>query len=316
MDRLEAMSLLVASIEEGSFSAAGRRLGVPLPTISRKVAELESHLKVQLLIRSTRRLTLTEAGASYVAACKRILEQAGEADAQASGEYSVPRGELTITAPIVFGRLHVLPVISEFLDHFAEINVGMTLADRNVNLVDDHIDMAVRIGELPDSTMVATRVGSVRRVICGSPTYFAANGMPKKPKDLLDHTCVIFSGMASGQSWLSAPNQRGAAKPIRPHCRLWINTAESAIDAAAAGIGLTNVLSYQVATAVQEGKLQIILSDFEPDPIPIHLVHAGHSILPLKMRRFLEFAAPRLRKSLEVANADLTRFAGESSAGQ
>ena len=300
MDRLDAMLILVTSTEEGSFSAAGRKLGVPLPTISRKVAELEAHLKTQLLVRSTRKLTLTEAGIGYVAACKRILEHVDEAEAQASGEYSVPRGDLTLTAPIVFGRLHVVPVVSQFLSRFAEINVRLTLSDRNVNLVDDHIDMAVRIGELPDSTMVATKIGAIRRVVCASPAYLAAHGIPKTPKELHSHTCVTFSQMASGLSSTFAPKGGGAAKPIRPLCRLWTNTAESAIDAAIAGVGLTNVLSYQVAKAVHEGALQIVLQDYEPAPMPIHLVHAGQSILPLKMRRFLEFAAPRLRKSIET----------------
>jgi DNA-binding transcriptional LysR family regulator len=305
MDRLDAMSILVASVEAGSFSAAGRRLGVPLPTISRKVAELEAHLQTRLLVRSTRKLALTEAGIAYVAACRRILEQIDEAETQASGEYSVPRGELTMTAPIVFGRLHVLPIIGDFLAEFAEINVRMILADQNVNLVDDHLDMAVRVGELPDSTLIATRVGSVRRVVCGSPDYFAAHGVPDTPDDLARHMCVTFSAMGSGVSWTFAPKGRGRPKPVRPLCRLNVNTAEAAIDAAIAGVGLTHVLSYQAARAVGEGRLQVVLADFEPEPIPVHLIHAHQGLLPLKMRRFLEFAAPRLRKSLAADQSRL-----------
>ncbi|WP_434725660.1 LysR family transcriptional regulator [Mesorhizobium sp. RIZ17] len=305
MDRLEAMNILLATVEEGSFSAAGRKIGMPLPTVSRKVAELEAHLKTQLIVRSTRKLVLTESGVSYVAACKRILEQLDEAEAQASGEYSTPRGELTITAPLVFGRLHVRPVVTDFLAHFAEINIRMTLSDRKVNLVDDHIDMAVRIGELPDSTMIATRVGSIRRIVCGSPEYFAAHGVPQTPADLADHMCVTFSAMASGQSWVFAPKAGEPAQMVRPLCRLWVNTAETAIDAAVAGIGVTNVLSYQVTSAVRQGKLRIILQDYEAEPLPVHLVHMAQSILPLKVRRFLEFAAPRLRKSLDTDNTTL-----------
>jgi DNA-binding transcriptional LysR family regulator len=162
MDRLEAMSILVAAVEAGSFSAASRKLGVPLPTVSRKVAELEARLNTRLLVRSTRKLALTDAGVAYVAACKRILEQVGDAETEASGEYVTPKGDLVIAAPIVFGRLHVLPTVSDFLASFPDINVRMVLSDRNVNLVDDHVDMAVRIGALPDSSMIATRVGSVR----------------------------------------------------------------------------------------------------------------------------------------------------------
>jgi DNA-binding transcriptional LysR family regulator len=299
------MTILLVTVEEGSFSAAGRKLGMPLPTVSRKVAELETHLTTQLIVRSTRKLVLTESGLAYVAACRRILEQVSEAEATAAGEYSTPRGDLTITAPLVFGRLHLLPVVSDFLAHFAEINVRMTLSDRNVNLVDDHIDMAVRIGELPDSTMIATRVGSIRRVVAGSPGYFAAHGVPHRPADLTDHMCVTFSAMASGQSWVFAAKGGDPAQMVRPLCRLWVNTAEAAIDAAVAGIGVTNVLSYQVASAVRDGRLRLVLEDHEPVPLPVHLVHAAQTILPLKMRRFLEFAAPRLRKSLDADGAAL-----------
>jgi DNA-binding transcriptional LysR family regulator len=296
MDRLEAMSMLVAAVEAGSFSAASRELGVPLPTLSRKVAELEAHLKTCLLLRSTRKLTLTEAGAGYLAASKRILEQVDDAETEASGEYSTPRGELVVTAPIFFGRLHVLPIVSEFLAHFPEINVRMMLSDRIANLVDDRIDMAVRVGALRDSSMVATRIGTIRRVVCGSPRYFAERGLPKTPKDLADFTCVTFAGMPA--SWTFASRKGGASHPLRPRCRLNINTAEAAIDAAVAGVGLTHVLSYQVSQAIKDGKLKVVLKDFEPAPAPVHIIHAGQGLLPLKLRRFLEFTAPRLRKVL------------------
>jgi len=300
MDRLDAMAILVASVEEGSFSAAGRKLGVPLPTVSRKVADLEAHLKTRLLVRSTRKLALTEAGIAYVAACKRILEEIDDAEARASGEYVVPRGELTITAPIVFGRLHVLPVVDDFLVQFGEINVRLHLADQNIDLVDDHIDMAVRIGDLPDSSLMATSVGTMRRIVCASPEYLATHGTPRTPDDLARHDCVMFSARASGNAWnFKADGRR--AKSISPLCRLQVNTAEAAIDAAVAGVGITNVLSYQAAHAVGEGKLRIILAEFEPPPLPVHLIHAHRGLLPLKVRRFLEFAAPRLRKSLLAA---------------
>ncbi len=305
MDRLEAMSILVASADAGSFSAAGRQLGVPLPTISRKVADLEAHLNTQLLVRSTRKLSLTEAGLAYVAACKRILEQVDEAESQASGEYIVPRGTLTMTAPIVFGRLHVVPVVNEFLAHFPQINVHLTLSDHTINIVDEHIDLAVRVGALPDSTLVATKVGEIRRVVCGSPDYFAAHGVPKTPDDLADHMCVTFTALASGMTWIFNPRGK-PTKGVRPYCRLKINTAEAAIDAAIAGVGVTNVLSYQVARAVAAGKLKLVLQDYEPDPIPVHLMHAGQTILPLKLRRFTEFAASRLRKSLAADLAKLS----------
>ncbi|MBZ9856357.1 LysR family transcriptional regulator [Mesorhizobium sp. CA13] len=305
MDRFEAMSILVASAEAGSFSAAGRQLGVPLPTISRKVADLEAHLNTQLLVRSTRKLSLTETGLAYVAACKRILEQVEEAESHAAGEYTVPRGTLTMTAPIVFGRLHVVPVVNEFLARFPQINVHLTLSDHTINIVDEHIDLAVRVGALPDSTLVATKVGEIRRVVCGSPDYFAAHGVPKMPEDLAYHMCVTFTALASGMTWIFNPRGK-ATKGVRPFCRLKINTAEAAIDAAIAGVGVTNVLSYQVARVVAAGQLRLILEDYEPDPIPVHLVHPGQANLPLKLRCFTEFAASRLRKSLAADLAKLS----------
>jgi DNA-binding transcriptional LysR family regulator len=312
MDRLEAMSILVAAAEAGSFSAAGRQLGVPLPTISRKVADLEAHLNTQLLVRSTRKLSLTEAGLAYVAACKKVLELVEEAESQASGEYTVPRGTLAMTAPIVFGRLHVVPVVNEFLARFAQISVQLMLSDRTINIIDEHVDLAIRVGALPDSTLVALKVGEIRRVVCGSPEYFAAHGVPKTPADLADHMCVTFTALASGNTWVFHPRGK-ASRSVRPYCRLKINTAESAIDAAIAGVGVTNVLSYQVARAVAEGKLRLILEDYEPDPIPVHIVHARQAIPPVKLRRFTEFAASRLRKSLA---ADLRELSAPKTSAQ
>jgi DNA-binding transcriptional LysR family regulator len=297
MDRLEAMSVLVATVETGSFSAASRKLGTPLPTISRKVADLEAHLGTRLLVRSTRRLALTDAGADYVAACKRILEQVADAEVAASGEYQAPRGELIVTAPLAFGRLHVLPVVSDFLARFPEINVRMILSDRNVNLVDDHVDMAVRIGDLPDSSMIATRVGEVRRVVCGSPAYFAAHGVPGTPDDLGGHACATFARVTGESAWTFPARSRTRFRAT-PRCRLHVDTAEAAVDAAVAGVGLTRVLSYQAASAVAAEKLQIVLEDFEPAPMPVSLLHAGQGLLPLKMRGFLDFAVPRLRAAL------------------
>ncbi|MES2294111.1 MAG: LysR family transcriptional regulator [Pseudomonadota bacterium] len=300
MDRLEAMSILAAAVETGSFSAAGRRLGMPLPTVSRKVSELEALLKTRLLVRTTRKLVLTDAGAAYLAAARRILELVEDAEALASGEYSAPRGDLILTAPIAFGRQHVLPVAVEFLAEFPQVQVHMRLSDRNMNLVEDHVDMAVRIGALADSSMIATRVGFVRRVVCGSPGYLASHGIPEKPTDLAHHTCVGFSAPASNAAWnFSNPAERGVQAVTVPS-RLSVDTAEAAIDAAIAGAGLTNVLSYQVAEAVAQKKLRIVLADFEPAPAPVHLVHAAQGMLPHKMRSFLDFAAPRLRRSLDA----------------
>jgi len=296
VDRLDAMSVLLAVVDAGSLSAASRRLGTPLTTVSRKVSDLEAHLGTTLLTRTSRKVTLTQAGRSYVAACRRILEDIGEAERAASGEYSAPKGNLVLTAPIVFGRLHVLPVVTAFLKAYAEIDVRMLLTDRVINLFDDHVDVALRIGELPDSSLMATRVGAIRRVLCASPAYLTARGTPTSPPDLVAHDCITFEGLTSPQTW----NFRfgSAEQPVRVHSRLVVNTAEAAVDAAIAGLGLTSVLSYQAAEARRAGKLVVLLRNFESEPSPVSLVYAGQGLLPVKTRAFLDFAAERLKTRL------------------
>lgn len=296
MDRLDAMSILREAVDAGSLSAAGRRLGVPLATVSRKVSDLERHLGTRLLNRSTRQLSLTDAGRSFVAACRRILEDVAEAERSASGEYSAPKGELNLAAPIVFGRLHVLPVATAFLKTYPEIDIRLMLSDRVVDLQEDRIDVAIRIGELPDSSMVAARVGSMRRVLCGSPAYFSEHGMPRHPRELATRDCVTFSGLMPADSWTFKMGKWDVVVPI--HSRLVVSTAEAAIDAAIAGVGVTRVLSYQIAGAVQAGALVVALQEFEAAPSPVSLVHAGHPLLPLKLRAFLDFATPLLKSRL------------------
>ncbi|WP_376703018.1 LysR family transcriptional regulator [Mesorhizobium sp. ISC25] len=295
MDRLQSMSLFVAAAETGSLSAAGRRFGIPLTTVSRKVSDLERHLKTRLLNRSARQLSLTDAGHAYLAACRRILDEVGEAERIAAGEYSAPTGELIVTAPIVFGRLHVLPVVTGFLSVYPEVSVRLTLADRITQLVEEHIDLAIRIGELADSSLIATRLGSIRRVVCASPAYLTEHGTPKTPQELAAHSAITFEGLTAA-SWSFATGKSEFSVPVRS--RLRVNTAEAAIDAAIAGVGVTRLLSYQIAAAVRSGTLRPVLQEFEPDPWPVSLVHAGQGLLPVKLRAFLDFAAPRLRRRL------------------
>jgi DNA-binding transcriptional LysR family regulator len=273
-----------------------RKLGMPLATVSRKVSELEAHLRTRLINRTSRRLMLTDAGRFYVAACKRILEDIGEAERAAAGEYMAPRGDLTVAAPIVFGRLHVLPVAIEFLKAYPDIDIRVALADRVVNLQEDDIDLAIRIGDLPDSSLVTTRVGAIRRVVCGSPAYFAQRGTPKNPGELSTHDCITFDALMSPDAWKFAVGKSTVSVAI--HSRLIVNTAEAAIDAAIAGIGITRVLSYQVAGALRAGTLALALREFEPTPWPVSLVYTGQGLLPLKLRAFLDFAAPRLKARL------------------
>lgn len=301
MDRLEAMTVLVRVVEAGSLSAAARRLGMPLPTVSRKVSQLEGYLGVRLLVRSTRRLDLTDAGRAYVEACRRVLGEVDEAERAAAGEYRAPRGMLMVAAPIVFGRLHVLPVVTAFLEAYSEVDARLVLGDRVVNLADEHVDVAVRIGRLPDSNLVATGVGAIRLVVCASPAYLARCGTPERPADLAGHRCVTFEGLAPPEAWTFGGGREEVTVPIRS--RLVVNTAEAAVDAAVAGVGITRVLSYQALEALRAGALVLLLEGVEPPPAPVSLVYGGRRLLPVKLRAFLDFAAPRLRERLEALAA-------------
>lgn len=292
------MAILIAVVETGSLSGAGRRLGAPLPTISRKISDLEAHLKTRLLIRSTRKLALTDAGATYLAAARGILEEVDAAERSAAGEFITPRGELMIAAPIAFGRLHVLPLVNEFLACYPAINVRLALSDLNTHLIDDHIDVAARIGALPDSTQVATKVGTVRRIVCASPAFLDAHGLPRTPADLAHLDAVTFDALSPPDLWRfqSPGGKTELSTPVRS--RVSVTTAEAAIDAAIAGVGFTRVLSYQAAAAVGDGRLTVILADFEGAALDVSLIHPGQGRMPLKTRAFLDMAAPRLRATL------------------
>lgn len=295
MNRLEAMNTLLAAVDAGSLSAASRKLDVPLATVSRRVSDLETALRTKLLVRTSRRLEPTDAGRSYVAACRDILAAVDQAERTAAGEYAAPRGEIVVTAPIVFGRLHMLPMVVEFLKAYPDIDARLILTDRVTNFTEDHVDVALRIGNLPDSSLIATRLGSVRRVVCASPEYLKRHRpLPLHPSDLGEHPCVTFEGLISPTEWKFSRGKAEIAVAIKS--RLVVNTAEAAIDAAAAGLGITRVLSYQIAAALHARTLKIILGDFEPEPSPVNLVYTGQGLLPLKTRAFVDFAAERLRR--------------------
>jgi len=296
MDRFEAMSVLLAAAETGSLSKASRRLGLPLATVSRKVAELEAHLKAELLVRSTRGVELTPSGRSYVTAARAILDQVDEAERTAAGEFTQPRGDLVITAPIMYGRLHAMPVVSAFLDSSPEVSAGLVLTDRIAHLVDDQVDVALRIGALPDSRLVATRLGDVRSVVCASPGYLAARGAPAAIADLDHHSAISFESVSVASAWTFAVDGKEVPVPIRS--RLSVNTIDAAIDAGLAGAGLVRAVSYQVHEHVRAGRLRVVLQAFEPAPRPVHLVYGQHTRLPLKLRAFIDFAVPRLRAKL------------------
>ena len=293
MNRLDAMTVFLAVVDAGSLSGAGRRLAMPLATVSRKLAELEAHLGARLINRTTRRLELTEHGRGYEQACRRILDEVRGAELAVAGEYDAPRGELAITAPIVFGRLHVLPVVAGFLRDNAEVDVRLALGDRIAHLLEEHVDVAVRIGVLPDSRLNAVPLGTLRSVVCASPAYLRTHGTPRAPADLDQHRCITFDATyPTPWRFADAP----AWTPTRP--RLVVNTAESAIDAAVAGVGVTRVLSYQADAALRAKQLRLLLQKFEPAAIPVNLVWDGQQRVTSKLRAFLDFATPRLRERL------------------
>jgi DNA-binding transcriptional LysR family regulator len=295
MDRLDAMNVFLAVVDGGSLSAASRRLAMPLATVSRKLAELEGHLGARLLNRSTRKLVLTDPGVAYERACRRILDDVVGAERAVAGEYDAVRGELAITAPLAFGRLHVLPLVTGFLQAHAEVDVRLALGDRIAHLLDEHVDVALRIGQLPDSRLSAIGLGSLRRVTCASPGWLKAHGTPRTPADLAKHRCISFEGLSS-DTWTFAGDAGPVDVQVRP--RLVVNTAEAAVDAAVAGLGVTRLLSYQAEAARQAKRLRIVLEKFEPAPAPVSLVFDAQQRVTSKLRAFLDFAAPRLRERI------------------
>jgi DNA-binding transcriptional LysR family regulator len=298
MDRFEAMRTLIAAVDGGSLSAASRGLRVPLPTVSRRVSDLETHLGTQLVVRTSRKLILTEAGTLYVASVRRVLDELGEAERAASGEYRAPRGELLVTAPIMFGKLHVAPVVHDFLAAYPDVTVRLVLSDSVVDLADNHVDLALRIGPLPDSSLIARRVGHVCWVVVASPAYLARRGVPAAPADLAGHDCIAFEGLQRSRSWRFGSGAKASEVTIVP--RFSVNTADAVIAGAAAGLGCARVMTYQAAAAVAEGTVTPLLHRFAPAPNPVHLVHAAQALQPLKQRAFIDFVAPRLTQVLDA----------------
>lgn len=295
MDRLRAMSVFIAAAGSGSLSAAARQLGQPLATVSRQLAALEAHVGAVLLARTTRSMALTDAGRAYLETCRRILEDLDAAETQIGDRAHGLAGEISVTAPVAFGRLHLVPVVTKFLDDHPRVSVRLVLSDRVVDLAEEGIDAALRIGEMPDSSLIATRVGSVRRVVCAAPAYLRKHGAPDAPKALSAFDCIAFGGLSGGARWAfkSAAHGRIAVR-ISP--RLTVNTAEAAIDAAIGGAGVTRVLSYQAETAMARRKLVAILDDYEDGEIPVQLVQRTLRLAKPHVRAFAAFAAEELRK--------------------
>jgi DNA-binding transcriptional LysR family regulator len=294
MDRLESWTIFVAVAEEDGFAAAARRLGRSPAAVTRAVAALEERLATRLLNRTTRSVALTDEGARYLDQCRRLLADLAELEAVA-GSGAEPRGMLAVTAPSEFGRLHVLPIVEEFLRAHPRVDVRLLLLDRVVSLVEEGLDAGIRIGELPDSSLRAIRAGALARAVYASPAYLESFGVPEVPGELAERSCVAFAAATgAAERWVFLGGKRPMAVAIKP--RLVVNRAEAAVDMAVAGLGLTRLLSYQAAEAVAAGRLVRVLAEYEPPPVPIHVVHPAGRHLPARVRLFVDGAVTALRE--------------------
>jgi DNA-binding transcriptional LysR family regulator len=291
MDRIDSVAVFAEVAERGSFAEAARRLNRSPAAVTRAVAELEARLGVRLLNRTTRAVSITEPGQRFLAGARRVLADLTEIEQAAIGQGSAPRGELRVTAPIAFGRRHVLPLVTDFLARFPEVSVRLALIDRPVDLVEEGLDAAIRIGALTAASAVATRVGGLRRIVVAAPAYLKRRGRPKSPRDLAAHDTIAFVGMDGAERWRFAGGVEAAIKP-----RLIVNTAEAAIDAAASGFGIVRVLSYQAADALSDKTLVRLLREHEGDEIPVHVVYPDGRHPPPKLRAFLDALVPGLRQ--------------------
>jgi len=299
MDRLTEMQIYVAVAECEGFAAAARRLAISPPVATRAVAELEARLGVKLLNRTTRYVRVTDAGLRYLEDARRVIAAADEADEAAIGVNSEPRGHLTVTAPVLFGRMYVMPGIVDYLQRFPATDVAALFVDRVVNLLEEGVDVALRIGELDDSSFHALRVGSVRRLLCASPDYIARAGLPVHPNELSNHQLIVAMNLGMNVEWrfMQQGKSLAARTPfaIRIKSRLSVTSNDSAIEAAVRGLGIVRVMSYQVAQELERGTLKILLSEFEPDVVPVHILHREGRYSSAKVRQFIDLLAERLR---------------------
>jgi DNA-binding transcriptional LysR family regulator len=306
-DRVVSMQTFVRAVDGGSLSAAARVLGKSLAAVSRTVTQLEERLGVRLLHRSTRKLTLTEAGASFYDSAKRILAEIDEAELSLGGRTAAPHGTLTVTAPLLFGRLHVAPVVVEMLEMHRNVSADLMLVDRNVSLVEEGVDVAIRIGKLDDSALVARILGEVPRVVCASPAYLRRHGTPKTPDDLREHECLRFRGLTPGREWTFLRD--GKEVRVAVGGRFSCNVGEPVIDAARAGVGMLMALGYQVADDLAAGRLLRVLEAFQTPPLPVNAVYHSPRLMAVRVRVFLDLLALRIPQRL--ARADFNRPTSE-----
>ena len=293
MDRLQTMSVFVAVAEEAGFAAAARRLNMSPPSVTRAIGDLEMRLGARLLHRTTRTVTLTEAGERYLADCRHILSEVEEADRHATRVHAAPSGMIRVTGSVVFGRVVLTPILLELQDRYPEISISTFFVDRLVHLIDEGMDIAIRIAELPDSSLMAIRVGEVRRVLCASPSYLDARGRPHNPRDLSNHDLIEFSHETPRGEWIF--RSAGRSQSVKVNSRMKFNVADPAIDAVVSGREITRMLSYMIAHHVASGDLEIVLPDFEPPAVPVHVVHKEAGQTSARVRAVADFLVDRLR---------------------
>ena len=299
MDKLRAMATFAAIADRGSLTAAAAALDSSLPAVVRQLASLEAALGARLFNRTTRRIALTEEGRDYLERCRRVLAEVDDAEAAVSARQQRPSGRLAITAPVLFGRLHVAPLVAEFLARHPQVKAELLLLDRNVDLIEEGLDLAVRIGELADSSLVAVKAGETRRVVCASPAYLRRAGTPQKPEDLRHHRCIRFTGLSRGQEWEF--RQRGRPLRVRVDGPFATNQGDTAIDACKRGLGCGVFLAYQVREALAAGTLRLVLEAYEQPPLTVNIVYPHAKLLPSRVRLFLDWFRPELGRRVAAS---------------
>ncbi len=294
MDRFQAIQIFIQVAESGGFAAAARRLAISPPAVTRAVASLEERLGTRLFLRTTRSVRLTESGERFLADSRRILAELEEAEEAAVGSHAAPQGELHLTAPVLFGRRYVTPILSDFLGRFPRVTARTLFVDRVVSLMDEGVDVAIRIGELPDSSLVAIRAGLVRRVVIAAPAYLDRHGTPDHPDDLHRFALVQSTASPAFTEWKFQAEGRPLTVRLDPRVRM--NTNDAVIEMVAGGFGLSRLMSYQVADHLGDGRLRVVLEDYELPPLPIHVVHQQGRLVSAKVRAFVDFMVARLRQ--------------------
>jgi len=296
VDKLNAMTTFVQIVDSGSLTAAAAAMDKSLPSVVRVLASLEQNLNMRLLHRTTRRITLTDEGRQYLERCRRILADIEEAELSLTTQQAEPSGNLHVTAPVQFGQMHVTPVVTGFIERYRQVHVNLLLLDRVVNMVEEGVDVGIRIGPLRDSSMIAIPVGEIRRVLCVSPKLIKKTGTLKRPEELSNYDCIKFTGLGARKTWQF--HDKGKPLSVKVDGPFETNQVRAAIDVTAAGAGFGVFLSYQIAPLVKEKKLKILLPDFEPPPLPVSIVYPHAKLISSRVRAFVDWMTPQLRKTL------------------